>query len=126
MADDIKIRINDLFLRVEAVTLTEQYNVVEELLLQVENILETVGITLNAEAQVSLRNSISAMRTVLSAASQDSGLVKTISNRRSAILHGIWKARHVTRESSLVFNFSIAAIYINISNSCSNITNSFI
>ena len=69
MADDIKIRINELFLR--AATLAMQYNVVEELLLQAENILETAGIALDAEAQVSLRNSISAMRTVLSAATQD-------------------------------------------------------
>ena len=71
MADDIKIRINELFLRVEAATLAKQYNVVEELLLQAENILETAGIALDAEAPVSLRNSISAMRTVLSAARQD-------------------------------------------------------
>ena len=88
--------------------------------MQAENILETAGIALDAEAQVSLRNSISAMRTVLSAASS-----RAISNRRSAILHGIWKARQVTREKSLVLDFSIAAIFINISNSFSNITNSF-
>ena len=36
------------------------------------------------------------------------------------------QARHVTREKSLVLDFSIAAIFINISNSFSNITNSFI
>ena len=56
MADDIKIRINELFLRVEAATLAKQYTVVEELLLQAENFLETAGIALDAEAQVSLRN----------------------------------------------------------------------
>ena len=33
MADDIKIRINELFLRVKAATLAKQYNVVEELTL---------------------------------------------------------------------------------------------
>ena len=71
MTDDIKIRINELFMRLEAATLAKQYNAVEKLLLQAENILETAGIALDAEAQVSLRNSISAMRTVLSAAGQD-------------------------------------------------------
>ena len=52
-------------------TQLKQYNVVEELLLQAENIMETAHIALDAEAQVSLRNSISAMRTVISAATQD-------------------------------------------------------
>ena len=47
-------------MRVEAATLARQYNDVEELLLQAENILETAGIALDAEAQVSLKNSISA------------------------------------------------------------------
>ena len=58
MADVIKIRINELFLRVEAATLAKQYNIVEELLLQAENILETAGtcIALDADAQVSLSN----------------------------------------------------------------------
>ena len=45
MAEDTKIRINELFLRVEAATLAKQYNVVEELLLQAENNLETSGIS---------------------------------------------------------------------------------
>ena len=88
MADDIKICIYELFLRVEAATLAKHSNVNEELLLQAENILETAGIALNAEAQVSLTNSISAMRTVLSAARQDnSSSTHYIAKRQSS---GIW------------------------------------
>ena len=72
------------FLRVEAATLAKQYNVVEELLLQAEHILETAGIALEAEAQVSLRNSISAMTTVLSAAGQDNSSSTVFAKRQSS------------------------------------------